>query len=116
MHELPVTKSILDIALAHAKTNSVKKILSIHLEIGELSDLEDEWIQQYFDYLSEDTIAEGARLKIKRIPVVMLCDECSKSFEVKIRQGKEIQCPDCGGKRCSLISGREYYIKDMEVV
>ena len=94
MHELPVTRSILDIALVHAEANSVSRILSIHLEIGELSDLENEWIQRYFDYLSKGTIAEGAKLKIKRMPVVMQCAVCSKSFAVNIREVGEIHCPE----------------------
>ena len=60
MHELPVTESILNIVLTHAKRNRARKVISIHLKIGELSDLENEWVQRYFDYLSKDTIAEGA--------------------------------------------------------
>jgi hydrogenase nickel incorporation protein HypA/HybF len=116
MHELQVTEKILDIVLRHAKANNVNKVLSIQLKIGDLSDLENEWVQRYFDYLSKDTIAENARLKIERTPVVMKCDACSNSFEVNIKEIKDIQCPDCGHKKCSLISGRDYYIKDMEVM
>src|SRR5208337_2714811 len=51
MHELPVTESILKIVLQHAPADSVSKIVRIFLDVGELSDLEDEWIQHYFDYL-----------------------------------------------------------------
>ncbi len=116
MHELQVTERILDIVVKHAEANAVQKVLSIQLKVGELSDLENEWIQRYFDYLSKGTIAENAKLKIERIPVVMQCDECSHSFQVDIKQVKEIQCPECGNKKCSLISGREYYIKDMEAM
>jgi hydrogenase nickel incorporation protein HypA/HybF len=116
MHELPITQSILDIVVKHAHTNSVKRVLSITLRIGELSDLEDEWIQKYFDYLSKDTVAEKAKLKIERAPVVMKCNGCSHSFEAKIKEKKEIACPECGStKNFTLISGREYYVKDMEV-
>ncbi|MEA3470585.1 MAG: hydrogenase maturation nickel metallochaperone HypA [Thermodesulfobacteriota bacterium] len=116
MHELPITQSILDIVVKHAHTNNVKRVLSITLRIGELSDLEDEWIQRYFDYLSKDTVAEKAKLKIERSPVVMRCNECSHSFEARIKEKKEIACPKCGStKNFSLISGREYYVKDMEV-
>jgi hydrogenase nickel incorporation protein HypA/HybF len=116
MHELQVTEKILDIVLKHAQANSVNKVLSIQLKIGDLSDLENEWVQRYFDYLSKDTLAENAKLKIERSPVVMKCDSCSNSFEVNIKETKDIQCPDCGNKKCSLISGRDYYIKDMEVM
>ncbi len=116
MHELQVTERILNIALKHATTNNVTKIISIQLKVGEMSDLEDEWMQKYFDYLSKDSIAKGAILKIERTPVIMECDECGHSFQVNIREMKEIQCPECDSKTCTLTSGREYYIKDMEVL
>ena len=116
MHELQVTQRILDIVLRHAKANDVNKVISIQLKIGELSDLEDEWVQKYFDYLSKDTIAKNAKLKIERTSVVMKCDECGHSFEVNIKEVKDIQCPECAHKKSTLMSGREYYIKDMEVI
>lgn len=116
MHELQVTESILSIILKHAEENKVRKVVAIHLKIGELSDLENEWIQRYFDYLSKDTKAEGAKLVIERTPVVMQCRAGSHNFEVDIKQMKEIECPECGDKNCNLISGREYYIKHMEVL
>ena len=116
MHELPVTESILNIALKHANSNNVERIVSISLRIGELSDLVNEWVQRYFDYLSKDTIAEGAKLDIERSPVVFRCGGCEKSFQVDIQKIKEIICPDCGGKKNTLISGREYYIKNIAVI
>ena len=63
MHELPITESILKIVLKHAETNSVRKVMSINLQIGKLSDLEDEWIQRYFDYLSKGTVARRGKTK-----------------------------------------------------
>jgi len=114
MHELPVTQSILDIVLKHAHMNQVKSVHAINLVIGEMSDLEDEWIQRYFDYLSRDTVAQGARLNIERVPVVLRCELCSHSFELDIRKMEDICCPACGEKKFSFVSGREYYIKNME--
>ena len=52
MHELPITESILKIILKHVKSNNVRKVVAVHLRIGKMSDIEDEWIQRYFDYLS----------------------------------------------------------------
>src|SRR5512136_1239500 len=115
MHELPITESILKIVLKHAETNSVRKVVAIHLQVGKLSDLEDDWIQRYFDYLSKGTLAEGAKLKIERTPVVIKCNACSTSYEVDTANMKEIVCSSCGERVGTLISGREYYIKDMEV-
>jgi hydrogenase nickel incorporation protein HypA/HybF len=114
MHELPVTQSILDIVLKHAAKNQVTKIHAINLSVGELSDLQDEWIQRYFDYISKGTLAEGAKLVIERIPVKFRCTACSEEFQANVREMKDISCPSCGKNDLSLVSGREYYIKSME--
>ena len=116
MHELSVVKSILDICLRYAKTNEAFKIISIELKIGELSDLEPIWIQRYFDLVSRNTIAEGAKLKIERIPVILRCSECSDTFSFNVREIDGIDCPRCGSKKCTVISGREYFIGNMEVI
>jgi hydrogenase nickel incorporation protein HypA/HybF len=115
MHELPITEEILKIVLKHAQINNVRQVMAIHLQIGKLSDLEDEWIQRYFDYLSKGTLAEGAKLKIERMPIMVQCRACSTAYEAEAPKIGDLACPQCGQKDCSLLSGREYYIKDMEV-
>jgi hydrogenase nickel incorporation protein HypA/HybF len=115
MHELPITESILKIVLKHAEMHSVRKVMAIHLQIGKLSDLEDDWIQRYFDYLSRGTLAEGAKLKIERTPVLVQCKACSTSYEAEMARRDDLVCPACGEKGGTLLSGREYTIKEMEV-
>ena len=115
MHELPITEGILKIVLKHAEMNSVRQVITIHLQIGKLSDLEDEWIQRYFDHLSKGTTAQGAKLKIERMPIMVQCTACSTSYEAEAVKLGDLVCPTCGEKSCTLLSGREYYIKDMEV-
>jgi hydrogenase nickel incorporation protein HypA/HybF len=116
MHELQVTKRILDIALAHAEGHRVRQIAVIHLRIGALSDLEDEWLQRYFDHLSRGTLAEKARLAIERLPIVVRCSECARSFEVEKSALDTAACPGCGMSRCALVSGKEYVVANMEVL
>jgi hydrogenase nickel incorporation protein HypA/HybF len=115
MHELPVIESILGIVLKHAKMNNVQKVLAVHLQIGKLSDLQDEWIQRYFDYLSKGTVAEGARVEIERTPIKVQCSSCATSYEIGVEKLGDTACPKCGKKGGSLISGKEYFIKNMEV-
>jgi hydrogenase nickel incorporation protein HypA/HybF len=116
MHELPVTEKILDVVLRHAEGKNVKRILRIYLRVGELSDLEHEWIQRYFDYLSKGTLAENARLVIETAPIVLRCHSCEHSFEVGKDSLDGVLCPECGETGCTLVSGREYYVKNMEVM
>jgi hydrogenase nickel incorporation protein HypA/HybF len=116
MHELPVTESILKIVLSHAEKNDVRRIMTIHLQVGKLSDLEDEWMQRYFDYVSRGTPAEGAKLVIEQTPIRLECNSCAASYTVETASQIDTPCPQCGKKDSKLISGREYYIKNMEVL
>lgn len=115
MHELPVIEKILQIVVAHAKKNSVSQVLAISLQVGSLSDLEDEWMQRYFDFVSKGTLAQGAKLKIERMPVVLQCSSCGASYNVEPSGIGDAACPECKSKDKKLISGRGYFISNMEV-
>ncbi len=115
MHELSVTQSILDIALEYAKRNEASKIVEIHLQIGEITDFNDEWIQRYFDFVSKGTISEGAKLRITRIPAQLKCQACSFTFPLD-QSNWNTQCPSCQSKESQLISGREFRIEALEVI
>ena len=116
MHELPITNSIFQIVLKHARANNVEKVISVNLEIGTLSDLQDEWIQRYFDRLSRGTVVEGAKLKTNRVPAVFRCDACQAQFEVNALLDADLSCAQCHSSQVSLVSGREYQVKSMEAL
>jgi len=115
VHELPITQSILDTALACAQASGAGKILRIHLVIGELNELRQEWIQRYFDYLSRDTAAVGAQILVEQVPAAFRCRGCGQDFEVAIREIERVRCPNCGSAELALERGREFLIRDMEV-
>lgn len=115
MHELPITERILSVVLRHAEGRNVTRIVRIHLRVGELSDLADEWIQRYFNYLSRGTLAEHAVLAITRAPIVLQCLDCNASVEIRRESFGEAKCPQCAGTRMDLVSGRGYFVENMEV-
>ena len=115
MHELPITKSIYQMVLKHAKRGNAERVISVNLEIGALSDLQDEWLQRYFDYLSRGTIADGAKLIIDRVPVAFQCNHCQQSLEVYSLLKDDLSCTQCGSREVTLVSGREYQVKNLEV-
>lgn len=116
MHELPITETILKIAISHAEKNDVRRIMRIHLQVGRLSDLQDDWMQRYFDHLSRGTLAEGAKLQIERTPIRLACDGCGESYSVEADDDIDRPCPQCGEKNGRLTGGREYTITNMEVI
>lgn len=73
-------------------------------------------MQQYFDHLSKGGVAEGAALKIERIPVVLECSNCGMSYAVDMKEDQSQNCPDCGGSKNTMVSGREYFIKHLEAM
>ena len=115
MHELSVTQNILEIAMDYAARNQAAKIVQIDLQIGEITDFEDEWMQRYFDFVSKGTIAEGAVLKISRIPARLQCSQCSFIFPLD-KSTWNLECPSCHNKESTLISGREFRVESLQVV
>jgi len=111
MHELPVTQSILDIALKHANEASATSIENIHIVMGELSSSVDDSIQFYWDIIAKDTIAEGAKLHFRRVPAEMQCQACSEKF----RPNEEFVCPKCGGAQVKIVAGEEFYVEAIDV-
>jgi hydrogenase nickel incorporation protein HypA/HybF len=117
MHELQVAEQILGISLKHVEGHDVNKITAVHLRIGALSDLEEEWMQRYFNYLSEGTLAENAKLKIETVPIVLECETCGAGFQTSKTELAKVDCPQCEGEEAGvkIISGREYTVMNLEV-
>ncbi len=119
MHELPVISRIVEICLRHAARNNARKIIMIELQVGPLSDLEPVWMQRYFDHVSKDTIAAGARLKIEKLPLLYRCADCGHEFSFEIQgcvEADEIACFDCNSINVTCISDNGYRIGNMEIV
>ena len=112
MHELAITQSMFDLVLDHAEKAGAKKVGRINLVIGEMTGVVGECVQFYFDFLSKETIAEGAALSFKRIPTMAQCRSCAKSFELK---AFDWTCPYCQGSSVEIIAGKELFVESIEV-
>ena len=112
MHELPVTESILEITLRHAKTHNAKRVTDIYLVIGDWSTIIDDSVQFHWDILSDHTIAQGAKLHFERIQVELLCLECAHQYSPT---EKEMLCPKCESVRVKVLKGDEFNIDSIEI-
>lgn len=112
MHELAITQSILDIAQRAAAEHRVQRIREIRIKIGDYSGVVPQCIQYYFDVISRDTVAQGAVLRMERLPIVMRCETCGWEGTV---DKHHIQCASCGGTQLKLLQGREFYVDSLEV-
>ncbi len=116
MHELPTVKDIHGIILQRAGSAGATRVVSVDLDIGGLSDLQDEWIRRYFAHLSSGTIVEGATVNIERSPGLFRCGGCRESFEVESITGVDLRCPECRSADLAVVSGRGFRVKGIEII
>lgn len=109
MHELSITQTILDIALKHAHG---AVITDIRITIGDLTSLVDDCIQFYWDIISENTSAVGAKLHFNRIPARAKCEACGRDYTLK-EEG--LLCPHCGSHRVVITAGKEFLVDSIEI-
>ena len=112
MHELSITKTMLDLAIEQAQENDAERVEGIHLIIGEMSGVVDDCVRFYFDFLSKGTIAEGAQLSIRRVPARARCRDCGREFTL---DGLAWICPHCQTTRIDIVAGKELYLESIEV-
>lgn len=115
IHELPLTQKILEIAIRYAEENNAKKIVGVCLRIGELREFVEEITQKYWDYLSQGTIAEGAKIKIEKVPVSAICHECKNIFHFDWRAKEKTLCPSCESQDIELLNGSELEVKEISI-
>jgi hydrogenase nickel incorporation protein HypA/HybF len=112
MHELSVTESLLEITLRHAANEGAKRVTDLNLVIGELSSIVDDSVQFYWDIVSEKTIAVGAKLHFRRVPLELLCQNCENRYT----PGKGgFACPKCQSEQVSVTAGEEFYLDSIVV-
>jgi hydrogenase nickel incorporation protein HypA/HybF len=113
MHELSVTQSILDIVLRHAQQAGASRIMGINLVIGELAGFVDDSIQFYFDFLSRDTVAQGAQLNFERLAARVRCHACGAEYAPP--NSRLWSCPECDALGGEIIAGREFSVASIEI-
>ncbi|HET6445158.1 MAG TPA: hydrogenase maturation nickel metallochaperone HypA [candidate division Zixibacteria bacterium] len=111
MHELMVTENILEITLRHAKQAGDVRVTDLYLVVGELSSVIDDSVQFYWDFVSEGTSAEGAKLHFRRIPAEFTCNNCGKTYHLT----DNLTCPECESSDTRIIAGREFSLEAIEV-
>jgi hydrogenase nickel incorporation protein HypA/HybF len=109
MHEMSITQSVVDICTKHA---AGQRVLSVILEIGELSGVVPEAVEFCFQACTAETLLEGAELTIEHIPPQADCKDCGESSQINSYFDP---CPKCGSHRLQIVRGEELRVKELEV-
>lgn len=110
MHEFALVDNIFQILNVKIKELNLTKISQVKLVVGEMTAVEETTLSACFEAYAQNTIAEGARVMIQRVPLTGKCQQCGQVF--KIEKYKFV-CPDCNAKAVEVVSGREFYIDSL---
>lgn len=110
MHEIGVLFEIVKSVEQFAENNEVTEIHTLVLQIGELSSMVPKYLKNLYPAAVEGTILDGSELEIEILPANGYCKDCRKVFKLVINKGI---CPICRTKNWDLLSGKEFYIKEI---
>ena len=113
MHELGVVSHVIKEVEAVAKENNVQKLISLTLEVGEVSTIVPELFTDCFEWSKKKTeFMQECELNLVILAAVTYCQDCGETYSTT-KHGKT--CPHCGSKNTYLITGNEVTIKDIQV-
>lgn len=122
MHEFSISSEIVKTVLETAQKNSGKKVLSVQLEIGELTLLNVEQVNLWVQELFKGSIAEGAKVKVRKIKARISCEGCgykggaASDQEDTFRHTALQQCPRCHSFQIQVEKGKECTLRRIQVV
>ena len=110
MRELESTQKILKKVLSQTKDGI--PIKSVHLVMGEVSELDQNRIEKHWRELSKGTSAEHALLFFRLMKAEVQCMACFNKYHPL--NGK-IHCPYCGSYGAKILSGEEFDLESIEL-
>jgi len=118
MHELSISQSIAKTVLEKASEQKAKNILSVEIELGELTFLNPEQVEFWLDEIFKKTPAKDAKIQIRKIHPQMKCENCQWQGKINARDDPfyhtyffNPRCPQCGSSALEIKKGRECLIR-----
>ena len=112
MHEIGIVRSMCRTVLDYMEENNVAAISEIVCEVGELSLVIPQYVEELFPPVAEGTPLEGAKLILETVPGMAECDDCDEIFNVIACNG---HCPNCNSFNKTVLSGRDFTVREIHV-
>jgi hydrogenase nickel incorporation protein HypA/HybF len=122
MHEFSIADEIVRNVLGTASKNKGKKVVSVLLEIGELTHLNGEQVSFWIKELFRDSVAEDAEVKIKTIKAQIHCKGCGYKGGMESDEKDSFRplvpasCPRCNSFQIKIEKGQECILRRIQVV
>jgi hydrogenase nickel incorporation protein HypA/HybF len=121
MHEFSISSEIVKTVLDTVKDQNGKKVLSVQVEIGELTHINKEQVAFWVKELFRETEAVEAEIKVKTTRARILCEDCGYKGGVKSEDKDPflhlvpLACPKCQSSRVSVDKGKECILRKIQI-
>ena len=112
MHEYGISTALVEAVTARAASIGARRVVAIHLAVGERAGIAETALRSCFDLVSADTPAAGARLALRRRPLVFHCAACEADYAV---HGDAFACPSCGAYGALVDAADDLVLERIEV-
>jgi hydrogenase nickel incorporation protein HypA/HybF len=110
MDEHELVSQILAAVDETAYRHSANRVVGIHLAVGGRRIFNLDSLREDFGHATRGTVAEGAKLFVKVLPVRHHCQSCGFDFEAS---SSESPCPECAHPHTEMVSGEEVRLVDV---
>lgn len=111
MHELGIAQEMLRVALDYAAKNHAQKITQLNIEMSAAADESEDSLRFHFENLTPGTLAQGARVEIRRVAARAKCLECGNEFELN----EVAACPRCSSARVRPLPHDEFRLASIDI-
>lgn len=112
MHEMSLVEGVRELIEEAAAREGFARVMSVRVEIGQLSGVEREAFEFCFDLAMRGSLAEGARLEVVATPGSGQCVACGKATALAAVYDP---CQHCGGFPVGVTGGTAMRVIDLEV-
>lgn len=114
MHELSVCQALLAQVETVAQQHQATEVKQIILQVGALSGLEPELLQQAFSIAQTlSPLTQHATLQIESLPIRVHCAACGMETTATVNR---LICGNCGNWQTQLVSGHELLLKSIDLM
>lgn len=140
MHELSIARNVVEYALTEAARNDSKRVEEVHVEVGELTQVEPDLLSRSLSMLMTGPRLQGCRVVVTTARATFVCRKCSSKWgmaevrkelekvpdELRVQEPESrelplhflpqlysafIHCPRCGSADISALSGEDIRIR-----
>jgi len=112
MHEMSIAHDIIAIVNETLKSHPDSRVKTVHLSVGEMVAVVPELLHHAYSAMTSETPLQNSALDIDIIPITAVCSSCQHKFGL---DEFEFACPVCNSSDIRILTGNDFYIKELEV-